>query len=89
MFAIPAWLLWLAWLLGVPGAANYPLIALSAPDKVPHFDVGPAASDLGLASYLPLKATAVDMAAALVDLGIVPRLPGAPGGGGARAAARL
>jgi len=88
MFAIPAWLLWLAWCLGLPGAAHYPLIALSAPDKVPHFDVGPAASDLGLVSYLPLKRTAVDMAASLVDLGIVPRLPGAPGSGG-RATARL
>jgi|APGre2960657444_1045066.scaffolds.fasta_scaffold389277_1 hypothetical protein len=81
---MPAWILWLAWRLGVPGAAHYPLIALSAPDKVPHFDVGPAASDLGLTSYLPLKATAVDMAAALVDLGIVPQLPGAPGGATAR-----
>ena len=76
----------------MPGAAHYPLIALSAPDKVPRFDVGPAAADLGLASYLPLKATAIDMAASLVDLGIVPRLPGAPagkGGGAGAAASRL
>ena len=76
----------------MPGAVSYPLIALSAPDKVPRFDVGPAAADLGLASYLPLKATAVDMAGAMVDLGIVPRLPGAPpskGGGGGAAAPRL
>jgi hypothetical protein len=45
--------------------------------KMPHFDTSKARAELGL-DFFPVRKSAQDMAASLIALGIVPRLPGAP-----------
>lgn len=63
---------------------DWDLIAASA-GGVPRLDASKSVADLGL-DYIDVKRTARDMAASLIDLGIVKRLPGAPE---AAAASRL
>lgn len=45
--------------------------------KMPIFDCSKVKKELGL-DFLPMRKSAQDMAAALIQLGIVPKLPGAP-----------
>ena len=77
VFTAPIWLIWLASFASK--AVNWPLIKASYGIK-PQYDTSKVVADLGL-EFLPLKQTAVDMAASMVEYGILPRLPGAPAGG--------
>ena len=79
---LPMWLLWFAVkVLGHTKATDYDLIAASA-FRLPRFDTGKAARDLGLTEYFPVKKTAIDLADALCRLGIVKG--GRAAGAGAR-----
>jgi hypothetical protein len=55
---------------------DWDLIAASS-GGVPRLDASKGVADLGL-TYIPVGDTARDMAAALIDMGVVRRLPGAP-----------
>ena len=48
-------------------------------NQVPQFDCSKAKLELGL-TFMDVRQTAQDMAAALLELGLVKRLPGAPVG---------
>ena len=47
--------------------------------QVPQFDTTKARTELGL-EFIDIRQTAQDMAASLIELGIIKRLPGAPMG---------
>ena len=47
------------------------------PVQLPKFDNSKARNELGL-DFINIRQTAQDMAASLLDLGVVKRLPGAP-----------
>ena len=57
------------------------IVAVEEP-RLPRFDTGKAARDLGLTEYFPVKKTAIDMADALCRLGIVKGGRAAGQGGG-------
>lgn len=44
---------------------------------MPHFDTTKVKKDLGL-DFMDVRKTAQDMAASLLELGVLKRLPGAP-----------
>lgn len=76
--SIPLAVVWFAAkVLGKVGT-DYELIAANA-GRVPRYDTSKVTADLGL-QFMPVKQTAVDMAASLIDMGIVKRV-----GGGERA----
>jgi hypothetical protein len=45
--------------------------------KLPLFDCSKVKKELGL-DFIDIRKTAQDMAQSLIDMGILPRLPGAP-----------
>ncbi len=45
--------------------------------QVPQFDTTKARTELGL-EYIDVRQTAQDMAASLIELGVIKHLPGAP-----------
>ena len=56
--------------------------------QVPQFDCSKARRELGL-TFMDVRRTAQDMAAALLELGLVRKLPGAPVGAFYPALAKL
>ena len=78
---LPLWLIWFAVKVLGSKTTDYDLVAASA-HRLPRFDTGKAARDLGLTEYFPVKKTAIDMADALCRLGIVKGGRAAGQGGG-------
>ena len=80
---IPLAVVWFATRVLRRGGTDYDLVAASC-GRVPAFDTSKTVADLGL-RFAPVKTTAVDMAASLIESGIVKRV----GGGGGEGRARL
>ncbi|KAK9839285.1 hypothetical protein WJX81_005644 [Elliptochloris bilobata] len=83
---LPLWVIWLNSLL-FGGPVDLALLR-AVHGKVPHFDCSKAKRELGL-TFMDTRRTAQDMAAALLELGLVRRLPGAPVGSFYLALAKL
>ena len=78
---VPTLVLWFLIRVLRQPLGDWDLIAASS-GGVPRLDASKGVADLGL-TYIPVGDTARDMAAALIDMGVVRRLPGAPESGAA------
>ncbi|CAL8464641.1 g4176 [Coccomyxa elongata] len=73
---LPFWVIWIAITLMGSKVFDKELLRCTV-GKVPHFDTSKVKTDLGL-DFMDVRKTAQDMAASLLELGVVKRLPGAP-----------
>ena len=79
---VPLFVIWFAQRVLGWGGPDYNLLAATV-GRMPRYDATKAVADLGL-DWIPLKRTAVDMAASLVDMGLVARVGGGEAGERAR-----